>query len=1084
MKKALALTLLLCLLLCVGALAAGNSYTDLTGVIWEYEDGALRHIQDGNQAVEKASALLISDSVNGMPVTAVTSDGFDNVVVGHTANQYILIPEGITSLSAKAFYDFNYVKAVSIPSSVTAIDYNAFDVLGRQINNATVIYGAKNSAAEAWAKDNSTAVYPFETVGGANFSVSSANGGFVYPAGRYYVPDSMKQEGVTVRFSVEAEAGYAIEALTADGKAVPEAAGKTEYLLSYTFGEDSAAVSVSFVPSGAATGSADDTQTLSVSVGKAETVALGAGLETVTLNPDAVAKGVNLDDVYDAPESVTSGYTASMGVSTADWYVLDGVQYQQVFAANGSGEHGDAGLVFRCKAELINYLYEAKGWVYGEDYDLLRLYHYAATVSGGNRKGSYDYHCAFAYKLSDAEPVGLAGSEAFYSETENTEGITNNGTLLVQGTDAVTVTGLDAQCYTRPDGPQEATNFYGLGSAVLVDGGSANLNAAYATGLFPTAALTLNDPQIIGGANPIYVLASARADINGGVLFTAFSGGHGPYASLQGQIVLNGSESIVGDDGTVNTDVAALRETALADIPQALGHAVRNTNPDGSAVAADDYSQVHATLSLDDTALGDYEAKNGDATVVVTANSSGSLLVTDSGGGIVVANKVCGEAYSTGSSGVYSMGGGSYIYVYNSSLTSHIEPALNSVGEGYIFGFNSRFTGPVGVLSSGGKDHVQLYNSCVTTQLDFDMDFYDLTDPTDLDQLAAYQKLIAEVESAELVNSNFLMIFPLNGDDMNNFVSNWYADKTQVPGKNGGNIAVLSTTSASGITVDSTRLENKAYAEYGDEGVGNWLIAAAGGSSVFNFRNENSRTEWDLTGADAGTTELYGNIYCAAPSGSGMWVTASGSAIVNLENSEWTGSIEDRGDGVTLNLDSSSAWTVTGTCAVKALHLEKGASVTASEGCTLTVYADGKEISLDAGDYEDLELVVTRDGEAVYDGIYALPEESADIAGQDASDEQSGEMNGAASGEAGGGEPGSGEMASGEGPGGGAAGTCDHDPLITGLALDYDADALDVRQNGAELEIKANAAGEHTLICTLSLSDGTTQTKTLIIRAG
>ncbi len=1085
-------------LLSVGAYGAGSSYTDLQGVVWSCdEEGVLSMIQDSGQTIEQAQALLISATADGKPVKAVESNGFDNVVVGHKANEYILIAEGIESIGGKTFYDFNYVKSVSLPASVTEIDYNAFDVLGREINNATVIYGKAGSAAESWAGDNSTAVYDFQPVEGTNFSVSAGEGGSIHPAGDFYVPQGMKEEAVSTAFSVQAASGYAIESLTVDGEAVVGAAGQSAWLLDYTFHTGSQTIQVTFVRSEAASaeGEGENEGPVAVEVAAGESVefAFSSGVKVVALAEGAVAEGVDIGDVYDAPADNAAGYAASMGVSTGDFYILDGVLYEMIFATNGTGDQGDLGMQFYCKAEVINYLYETEGWVYGEDYDLIRMYHFDSTVTGGNRKGSYDFHCAFVYKQVDGDGVyeDLTGETAFYSEKESTAGITNNSTLLVQGSAGVitesTVTGLVADNHTRPDGPQEATNFYGIGSAVLVDGGTASMSG-YATEFYTADEATtvnLTDPWIVGGANPIYVLATSRANIAGGTLFTAFSGGHGPYVSLQGQIAINADEAIIDENGVANTDVEDLKENALSAIPGRFGWAERNTYDDGTPVAANDYTVEHSRLALDEEGIAAYEAENGPVTVVTTANSSGSILVTDTGGGIVLANRLSGTAYSTGSSGIYSMGGGSYVYVYNSRLESHIEPAINSVGEGYVFAFNSRFTGPVGVLSSGGSDHVQIHNSEIATALDFDMDFYDLTDPGDEEQLATYQQLLAEVDSAELVNSNYLMIFPLNGDDMSNFVSNWFEDKTQVPGKNGGNIAVLSTTSPSGILIDSTRLYNGAYAEYGDIGAPNWLIAAAGGTSTFRFVNENSQTCWDLTGEDQGTTELYGNIYCAPSSGSGMWVTSEGSALVELENSEWTGTIENRGSGVSLVLDGTSLWTVTGTCTVKELVLAEGAEVTAPDGCDIAFYQNGAAVTLSAGTYENLQVVITRDGETVYDGLYT--EESVPAAETAAPEATASEGESGASGEAAGGASGDMGGSSGEASGdmGGGmqfstgASNCVHEEslFVTDARWSFDADGVaEFSMTDTGAVVQGLAPGETELTVELSLSDGTQQT--------
>ena len=1071
------------------------TYIDGKGVQWNYlrgEDTALETIIDSQQAIQNAAVLMISGQVQGQQVDAVRSNGFDNVVVGHKDSQYILVASGITSISAKAFYDFNYVKGVSLPATLTEIDENAFDVLGREINNATVIYGAGGSAAEKWAGDNSTAAYTFVPYDTENFTVSAEADGTIYPSGNFYLPETLKTEQLSTYFSVEADRGSVIHELMVDGQTVAEAEGKTSYLLEYTFGDQSAEISVSFLKTGTSEETASDQEEtdsvvlppVSIAEGEQISVDVTMGIQDNRVPAEAVTEDMDLSDIYDEVPEDVSGYTASMGLSTGDYYASDGILYEMVFGTNGTGENGDLGIVFRNKAEVINYLYDTFGWVYGADYDLIRMFHYDATVSAGNRKGTYDFHCAFVYRAVEQsnQYTDLSGQEAFYSENENREGLTNYGTLFIQdqpkNAGTYVIENLKANCFTRPDGPQEATNFYGLGSAVVVDGGTPSKDEDYATKIFSeedTTTLELIDPEIDGGANPIYALASSLVKIKGGTLFTAYSGGHGPYSSLQGQITINADEKIIAGDGTVNVNLDDLAATVLTERPGRFGWAVRNTDETGKQVDANDYDTVHAKLALDEDTIADYEKENGDVTVVTTANSSGSLLVTDSGGGIIVANKVSGTAYSTGSSGVYSMGGGSYVYVYNSRLESHIEPALNSVGEGYIFAYNSEMSGPIGILSSGGDDHVQIYHSEISTELDFDMDFYDLTDPNDPNQLATYQKLCEDVDANELVNSNYLMIFPLNGDDMSNFVSNWYEDRTQVPGKNGGNIALISTTSPSGITLDATRLQNNAYRDYKDEGVPNWLVAAAGGTSTINLRNQNSKTKWDLTGKETGTTELYGNLYCAAPSGEGMWVTSAGAMIVNLENSEWTGSIENMGDGVTLNLDKDSVWTVTGTCTVANLTLEEGAEIQVPEGYTLQI---NETSALPAGTYQNVHIQVLKDGQAVYDGIYNESNTANLTAAAETSEEN------AAMGDMPMGEMPMGEMPGNAGapggPGGGEAteSNCTHEETPSIVELTWEAEDPTVAElvlSGHETLIHGLTAGETTIYMTVICDDGTEQ---------
>ncbi len=292
-------------LMTVGAYAAGLSYRDLNGVTWSYAgdgDTALESIRDSGQTIEQAQALLIPASVDGIPVDAVRSNGFDNVVVGHRANEYILLPEGIREVGGMTFYDFNYAKGVSIPASVTTVDYNAFDVLGREIRNATVIYGAAGSEAERWAGDNSTAVYAFAPVDGANFTAAAGEGGVIWPNGSWYVPDGMKADGVGAAFSVMAEEGCVIESLMADGETVPAAAGQSEYLLAYTFSQASEAITVTFAPDGAASSAdsaSEDGGVIELAAGETAAVAFDGAY--VPLLDGAAAATADLSDIYDAP---------------------------------------------------------------------------------------------------------------------------------------------------------------------------------------------------------------------------------------------------------------------------------------------------------------------------------------------------------------------------------------------------------------------------------------------------------------------------------------------------------------------------------------------------------------------------------------------------------------------------------------------------------------------------------------------------------------------------------------------------------------------------------------------------------------
>lgn len=78
-------------------------------------------------------------------------------------------------------------------------------------------------------------------------TVPAAENGTITPSGEFSVTDGEKQ-----KFTVKANEGYVIEAVTADGQAIAEAAGKTEYTFEITVTK-SQTVSATFKLSGGTT---------------------------------------------------------------------------------------------------------------------------------------------------------------------------------------------------------------------------------------------------------------------------------------------------------------------------------------------------------------------------------------------------------------------------------------------------------------------------------------------------------------------------------------------------------------------------------------------------------------------------------------------------------------------------------------------------------------------------------------------------------------------------------------------------------------------------------------------------------------
>ena len=657
----------------------------------------------------------------------------------------------------------------------------------------------------------------------------------------------------------------------------------------------------------------------------------------------AVADGAELpDDVFDEVEDMSGEgafrYTSTMGVETGTWYAVDGTLYEMVYITQN--------VRYATKAQIINAVYETEGLVFGEDYDLIRLYNYVHSYQNGPRPGNFHIYTCYLYKSVGPFLAGASSNleweRAYEHIVDGVDQVIQGdvATLMVQAGAPVYVEGLRSQNNTIPYGPSEAANFYGLGSSVLVDGGN---STDYKITSFEDidfgndeAALYLSDPAIVGTENVLYAVAGGTAYVTGGRYFGSSSGGHGFYVGMGGKIALN-SDGFIDEDGRPVVDYDTLCGLVKDRPGLDLGSAERTElTEDWNAYAAPVFPE-----DIDD-----------DIAVLVTADETGTALTTDTGGGVIVANRISATTYGRGCAGVYSIGGDeSYVFVYNSSLHSQMDSALVSASNGYIFAFNSDLEGVAGIKTrSGGSGEmagVEAYNSRIICSFDPDVyDFYDLGSNEDTweEDAAAYENW-SWADDRGFVNAPMLNMFVNKtnctwGMDLTKAQSYWFEDKTTAP-QTGEVMACVILTGTAPVATHSCLFVNENYENYADDGATNYLVAGDnGGSGTIDFYDQNSRTKWDLTGASDETTELSGDIYVAEIVTMSGPDAGRGPATVNanFHNSEWTGRTVNWMQNANLTFDADSAWTITGDCGVGELTLESLDQLSAEGPVTLTVY--------------------------------------------------------------------------------------------------------------------------------------------------
>ena len=955
MKKALSLLLVLAMVLALGVgsfassgEASGETAAVVTtlaseddpvtaedaGWLYSYTDDSVVVLQ-APQSVKQEMVVLIPAYMAGKTITSL---GNGNAVMSNNKldGSWVLFPEELTYVADSAIHDFNDTIAWVIPDSVDVSDSPWLSCSGY------VITGADSPAAAAAALNGKDVV---SMDGLSVFTVSAGENGWITPGGTYYVPEEVY--GLGTELTVTAGEGYKLASVTVDGKTTEFEDFTQEYTFTYTFSADSAAVSAEFV---------------ALAEGETEerSFSAGAGYRVIDLIDGAVAEGFALDeDLYEvqSAETKATDYVHALGVSTGVYYTYGDTLYEEVYSSQASS------VEYETKAEVINAMYETNGWVYGEDYDFIRLHNYYAELKSGPSTGTVAMFCTYLYKQV-ADDFSLDGTTVYSSDN------TDHASVFTQGLGEYTINNLTVFCYTGGRGPSECGNFYGVGSQVHVDGGTEG-KIATSDIHYDTAVLRLNQPQILGTNNAIYATGRGLAIIQGGDIFACSSGGHGPYVSQGGQIVINcDGTNLINEDGSVN-----IEDPYACEIPD-YSYAAMGQDEDGSnALVLTDHPD--------------------DVTVIVSGLDAGTALATDKGGGTIVANRVVTKCYGLRSAGVYTIGySESWVYVFNSTCTSNLDAALCSASAGYGYAFNCRLQGCMGLkVRASGNTNTEdaglwVENCRISAYYDAqaEEDAFVVGSPDEFIELVgadagiepqgadeSYADYLTRADAAlydYIVNqggsygsSMNIFIDPANTPHYNEGgITWWYLDRSKTPGYSGGNkfAVIYSDGSPAVVNVDSCLLVNDNYALYGEES--EWwngltdaekeiytpadnLIASAenGGKLNVTFVNENSSTKWDVTGESDETCEINGDFFVGPKSTNAINAT--------LVNSEWTGTVlyadptsatsgevgEEAVGEAYIVLSEGSVWNVTEECVINGLTIDSSSTLNG----TVVENADG-----------------------------------------------------------------------------------------------------------------------------------------------
>ena len=376
-KRILSLLLSLSMLLSLTVLTAGAAESVSSAGGWYYtaEDGVATVVASSD-AVKSSDVIMFPASVDGNAVATI-GNGTNAVVTN--ASGWVLIPEGVKTVSTTTFYDLNRTPGWSFPSTLTEMAQGATASCGG------VFYAGLSEAAAKYAAGTNNEV---DKNAMEQLSVAAGEHGVVYPNGTYNLPSALAAAKLAVTCTVTADIGYKIASLTVNGKPVAEAAGAGEYALNLIVAPGTVEVTFEVNP--------EDTRTPNDDPASSYVApAIVAG---------AVAEGAQLPgDVYEyAPDTDGEGtnkYPSTMGVMTGTYYAVDGVIYEMVSVTQN--------VLYRSKAEVINAAYENDGLVFGKDYDLIRLFNYVHNYANGPRPGNFKMYCCYLYKAIGTEAEGL-----------------------------------------------------------------------------------------------------------------------------------------------------------------------------------------------------------------------------------------------------------------------------------------------------------------------------------------------------------------------------------------------------------------------------------------------------------------------------------------------------------------------------------------------------------------------------------------------------------------------------------------------------------------------------------------------------
>lgn len=905
------------------------------------------------------NCFLMTGSVLAAPLAegdfSYTVDGGEATIIAYFGEdvEVLIIPSRIGGYPVTAIGDgiqtvFSNNKTRGImlfPDSVNKIsrraiyDYNDTYFFSIPGNVTTIENGATSSIAVAKiCSDPGTEAERYAKqieIGfsseGVDLSVSAGRGGRISNAGIYRIPGTL-EKAYELTYTVQADTGYRIDRLQVNGSMVA-AKGKTGYELVYCLKKK-------------------NTKDIRIHADfyRDTNIALDISSRTAETGPAA-------DEVADAG-AAAGKYTNAIGVCGGKYYVhrVNGksVFYELVETYNSFDVSGR----FKNKADVKVHA-ASSGLVFGRDYDYIHLYNYndpTDTDRGAYQDGK-SYYVAYLYKTVSGGTEGLVADVGSLEQAANgdvlaeaTAGRTtgyvfNTSGVFAQNGGEVTLKDFTTRNYSIYYGATEGTNFYGANSAVLADSGGI---------------INLVNPTIEGLANSAFSTYSGVINFQGGRILVGYTGAHGPYVAYGGKIYINTTEG---------TDAPT-----LADRP----------DPDTAGIVRNKKTRAV-------TATGNPAS---DITVVITTDEASTALATDTGGGIIVADRVLTKTYGTGSGGVYSIGSDEgLVWVTNSTLISYFDSGLVSASGGYINVYNTDIQGVMGIKTRAHQNHstmseVRVRNSRVTAFYDPDemQRIYDVATPGDIAASGIMSR--GEEDFLELniyVNKRNQFGVKEGAKD------HWYGDGyATTPGGAGGgsDIAVIYTEgSKTPIYVDATRLVNKNYQVYGNiEGSrAKNLIVASGGNGTCNvfFINENSRTRWDLTGKIPETTEIVGDFKVCEPSETGMDMMPHMDAMgggpegmpggqgpggqglpggagpggmqggMNMEqmmkemsqkgnylnaafeNSEWEGTVIGVSENANLTFDGASTWRVTGDTTIDTLKVAPGTVITADKPVTI-----------------------------------------------------------------------------------------------------------------------------------------------------